>query len=1031
MSILIFERSFFNSVSKKLKSFTILYIIWALFGFSLCQETTTPLPVGQPPEREQSLEDCATPSKFVCKYCESVFNKRRQLSIHIKKDHPGKNPFFCELCPKSFRRGESLRDHLRIHTGEKPFSCEICSKKFSTKNNFGTHMMTHANEEFSASVNLGEPLYSCNLCDSQFKYKLSLMYHVRSHEFATKFVCKICGKKYASNQKYKFHMGYHEAGISPPSSSRHHGRSKETTRGSMGYVEYHIDENVLPQSEYDEEFEINVPADHQTSSVLGQVDNTGASLHRPSAGHVTGTSSEPCGACSCSQDGAITQGNSCIFEQLELHQGGTESGAQVEHDQPGISIEAPSMGLDSFEFSSTYDQDSVLVQYVNCPTGGLVRVEPQGQARQWEESLQNCIVLDTFTCRICLRSFNENRILVSHVKRLHPGVNPYWCNICDKSFSSKTNLQGHITSHTGEKPFACEICSKKFNTKRKLGIHMRTHADQRFFARASPGELLYPCQLCDSKFKHEMSLRYHLKSHEFATKFICHFCGRKFACNQNLKKHIMKHHDSKGSLSSFNSYYCGPIENTNGLMGQVQYHIFEDHTSQLEINDEYQEPPEIVQLEHIGTQPHRASAGHGSRTSSESCGACSCGRNGFVKQGETCIFDQFGEFSQAGLGPDSEVEFGMSIEAPLMDPIDYSSPYFQNSDMVQHVGGLLEAPIGTEPQGRATGPEQWTQDCAVSETFICRICSKNLYDRRQLTSHIKKCHPGVEPYWCNICNKSFSTAAILRGHIKAHFGEGPFACEICLKRFSTKNNFGTHMMTHANQRFSANANPGEVLYSCEICDANFKHILSLRYHVISHEFATKFVCKVCGKKLACNQNLKRHIRKYHKDGESPLLSNTHYGGTMQSTSGSREYVKYHIDAAHPSELEYNDSEPPVIVQLEDSGTQSHRASAGHGTGTSSESCGACSCGQNAVVKPGETCIFDQFGEFSQTGLGPDSEVERGMSIESSWIGLDPIDFLTPYDQDSEMMQHVDGSVEALIGAEPQGKRIPVLKSSLL
>ena len=42
------------------------------------------------------------------------------------------------------------------------------------------------------------------------------------------------------------------------------------------------------------------------------------------------------------------------------------------------------------------------------------------------------------------------------------GDKPHVCEVCNKGFSKKQNLNNHLLTHTGKKPHICEVCNKGF-----------------------------------------------------------------------------------------------------------------------------------------------------------------------------------------------------------------------------------------------------------------------------------------------------------------------------------------------------------------------------------------------------------------------------------------------------------------------------------------------------------------------------------------------------------------------------------------
>lgn len=76
------------------------------------------------------------------------------------------------------------------------------------------------------------------------------------------------------------------------------------------------------------------------------------------------------------------------------------------------------------------------------------------------------------------------------IKTYFPGVEPYKCSGCQKSFASQAYLSSHYRDmHTGNK-YECTICGIKQSRKAAIRIHMMYHF-----------EPTKPCPICGKKFR--------------------------------------------------------------------------------------------------------------------------------------------------------------------------------------------------------------------------------------------------------------------------------------------------------------------------------------------------------------------------------------------------------------------------------------------------------------------------------------------------------------------------------------------------
>ena len=85
---------------------------------------------------------------------------------------------------------------------------------------------------------------------------------------------------------------------------------------------------------------------------------------------------------------------------------------------------------------------------------------------------QSMLPSGKFECTVCQKTFSSASNLTRH-SHTHTGNLKYRCLICDRKFQTRDNLTGHMNSHAGAKPFQCGLCLKCFGDKSRLSRHHR------------------------------------------------------------------------------------------------------------------------------------------------------------------------------------------------------------------------------------------------------------------------------------------------------------------------------------------------------------------------------------------------------------------------------------------------------------------------------------------------------------------------------------------------------------------------------
>ena len=142
-------------------------------------------------------------------------------------------------------------------------------------------------------------------------------------------------------------------------------------------------------------------------------------------------------------------------------------------------------------------------------------------------------------CELCGKILSNKKNLKKHLK-LHSNIRNYICKICNKSYKRSDHLRRHMISHDPEPNYyECEFCLKRFNLNYHLTSHIQNVHEQTKLK-------VYKCPDCDLYFQKKSKLFLHQENYHNVVfeKISCYYpyCNKSYISEQKLNDHIQKFH---------------------------------------------------------------------------------------------------------------------------------------------------------------------------------------------------------------------------------------------------------------------------------------------------------------------------------------------------------------------------------------------------------------------------------------------------------------------------------------------------------
>ncbi|KAL7726829.1 hypothetical protein ACLKA6_017238 [Drosophila palustris] len=159
--------------------------------------------------------------------------------------------------------------------------------------------------------------------------------------------------------------------------------------------------------------------------------------------------------------------------------------------------------------------------------------QPESELQPIDASTADHITTTTqgYHCNVCNKSFRSRTQQYYHRACGNEMLKKFSCTQCNRRFASRSHLKYHVNSHGNNPSFSCNACGKIFQQQLVLQKHMHTHKTDAF-----------ACQQCQRLFRTQTALTTHMLVHSGDNlPYKCDTCSKYYLSKANLKQHRLKH----------------------------------------------------------------------------------------------------------------------------------------------------------------------------------------------------------------------------------------------------------------------------------------------------------------------------------------------------------------------------------------------------------------------------------------------------------------------------------------------------------